>query len=826
MKLKTISRAIVIACALMATGFAAVPLIVPHQGRLLDSDDQPVSGQRDLTFRIFETVTGGSALWTELHSDVPVNDGLFSVMLGSTVTISGDLVVTSGTFETERYLEVQVETDAPLVPRMRIGSAPLAIASSRVSGDITTSPGSMAIGDLNGDGRLDVVCATDLSSINIQDSDASGSSSLKGVVSGDSPGTTNLAGLYLDCDDDGDFVPDAEVSLESSKNGLTVKGSLTMSAGDATRIFDAESDPVDVTLEMRAKPVNSGDNENWIFGGASSVGASHLVAADFDQDGLEDLAVSSRVTSVGGSLSIQAGELELGSTTSLFSVTGQPTPIGEVGEISLRMSVDSGGNGKSEYEVDVDCGGPAENARLKLFVDKNGDGTINGSQEFNVSPGGLISDWSWDIEADNFTDRRITAECNDEDAGISILAGVAIPKFIDITAHGQTAAQQADVSMVLGSGPDTTIELYSDDNNNRISIVSLPDGGTVVAGKMELATSPTGVSHTFSWDSNADGVIDQAVGEVCDDNNSGEEFTAGVAIPKFINVTARDNNSTGVADVSMVMGLGPDTTIELHADAGSSRMRLDGPAGEAVNELNDVNAKFFLSHDKELDGAVDRTFSNICNDDGASLAILAGVAIPKFINITAEAKTAAEIGDVSMVMGQGPDTGIDLRVKPIMSNFKVYYQQRQVSITTDSSGGRVAIDTIPTTHTLSIGGGGAFCDGTTWTNASDKNAKENFSEVDGEELLEKIEELSITQWNYKSEGESVTHIGPTAQDFKKAFGVGSDDKSISTVDPSGIALAAIKELNKQNQDLANQNKELQKQLDDLKKKVNELISRR
>jgi len=62
-------------------------------------------------------------------------------------------------------------------------------------------------------------------------------------------------------------------------------------------------------------------------------------------------------------------------------------------------------------------------------------------------------------------------------------------------------------------------------------------------------------------------------------------------------------------------------------------------------------------------------------------------------------------------------------------------------------------------------------------------------------LLDKISKLQITYWNYKGEDVSITHIGPTAQDFYNVFGIGADSISISTIDPSGIALAAIKELN-------------------------------
>jgi hypothetical protein len=107
--------------------------------------------------------------------------------------------------------------------------------------------------------------------------------------------------------------------------------------------------------------------------------------------------------------------------------------------------------------------------------------------------------------------------------------------------------------------------------------------------------------------------------------------------------------------------------------------------------------------------------------------------------------------------------------------------------------------------------------GGVWTNASDKNLKENFRSVDGAELLRRIDHLPITRWNYKSESDDVTHIGPTAQDFVKAFGVGDNDKTISTIDPSGIALAAIKELHKENLSLKGQVAHLQKQIDELKK---------
>ena len=77
---------------------------------------------------------------------------------------------------------------------------------------------------------------------------------------------------------------------------------------------------------------------------------------------------------------------------------------------------------------------------------------------------------------------------------------------------------------------------------------------------------------------------------------------------------------------------------------------------------------------------------------------------------------------------------------------------------------------------------------------SDRNAKENFKPVDARAVLDKVTALPISQWNYKQDT-SMEHIGPMAQDFYAAFGVGPDNKHIATVDADGVALAAIQGLN-------------------------------
>jgi hypothetical protein len=84
--------------------------------------------------------------------------------------------------------------------------------------------------------------------------------------------------------------------------------------------------------------------------------------------------------------------------------------------------------------------------------------------------------------------------------------------------------------------------------------------------------------------------------------------------------------------------------------------------------------------------------------------------------------------------------------------------------------------------------------GGTWTNSSDAARKENFAAVDSRQILEALAVLPNGTWNYRAEGDNVVHLGPTAQDFYAAFGLGDSETAISTIDADGVALASIQAL--------------------------------
>jgi len=107
--------------------------------------------------------------------------------------------------------------------------------------------------------------------------------------------------------------------------------------------------------------------------------------------------------------------------------------------------------------------------------------------------------------------------------------------------------------------------------------------------------------------------------------------------------------------------------------------------------------------------------------------------------------------------------------------------------------GRVGIGTNNPSQALHVIGN-ILATGTITPN-SDRNAKTDIVEVDAAAILARVTELPIRQWRFKAEGSGVKHVGPMAQDFRAAFGLGEHETAIATVDADGVALAAIQGLN-------------------------------
>ena len=94
----------------------STPGVLSYQGQLTDAAGNPVNGNVDITFRLYDVPEGGTPLWEEAHTGanaVPVEGGLFHVLLGSLNPIPSDV----WSHDDALYLGIQVESDPEMTPR-------------------------------------------------------------------------------------------------------------------------------------------------------------------------------------------------------------------------------------------------------------------------------------------------------------------------------------------------------------------------------------------------------------------------------------------------------------------------------------------------------------------------------------------------------------------------------------------------------------------------------------------------------------------------------------------------------------------------------------
>ncbi len=94
----------------------------------------------------------------------------------------------------------------------------------------------------------------------------------------------------------------------------------------------------------------------------------------------------------------------------------------------------------------------------------------------------------------------------------------------------------------------------------------------------------------------------------------------------------------------------------------------------------------------------------------------------------------------------------------------------------------------------------------------------------GKDVLDRLGKIPITTWNYKASDNNTRHMGPMAQDFYEAFGLGEDNKHLSALDTNGVALAAIQALYQLNQEKDAEIKALKKHYENIEARLAKMES--
>ena len=127
------SAVIAAVAVIFALGSPALPALaqtpdsLSYQGQLVDSGGQPVDGTVNLRFRLWDAPSGGAVQWDESQVGVAVDEGVFSVYLGSEVPLAGV------SFAEPLYLGVSINGGAELSPRTPLVPVPYARQARHVS---------------------------------------------------------------------------------------------------------------------------------------------------------------------------------------------------------------------------------------------------------------------------------------------------------------------------------------------------------------------------------------------------------------------------------------------------------------------------------------------------------------------------------------------------------------------------------------------------------------------------------------------------------------------------------------------------------------------
>jgi hypothetical protein len=383
---------------------------------------------------------------------------------------------------------------------------------------------------------------------------------------------------------------------------------------------------------------------------------------------------------------------------------------------------------------DDQCGGGADKASVTGTAFPNADGTIGFGLNIVTTPGGRPLHVDAEINLGTFS-------------GTWRDSAGATGTFVFTPGAGNGGGPRPLPSAV----PST--------------IVLRPDGGFVAAGTLGQGAIPaSGPGARMMWyPGQAAFRAGRALGQDWDESNVG---FASVALGQ--GTVARGEGSTALGLATTASGggsaaLGFGTTASGVASAAlGSGTTASGFASTALGRGTTAIATDSLAGgtNSEAQGVAALAFGSAVRAIGASSVALGSRAVADFGSfVFADTASDGSFGAGSNQFFVRASSGVAFFTNP-----------------TSTTGVRLAAG------------------GSQWLTLSDARTKQSFRELDGEDVLARIARLPVREWSYKEQDAAIRHIGPTAQDFHAAFGLGEDPLRIGTLDADGVALAAVQAL--------------------------------
>jgi hypothetical protein len=426
-----------------------------------------------------------------------------------------------------------------------------------------------------------------------------------------------------------------------------------------------------------------------------------------------------------------------------------------------------------------------------------------GTGPFSVVAADVNGDGKPDLISANYSASTLTVLTNNGSGGFALAS----------TLTAGSSPESVTAADFNGDGKPDLISANSG-NNTLTVLTNNGSGGFVLASSPGVGSFPTSVTAA---DVNGDGKVDLITANlsastltVLTNNGSGGFVLASSpGVGSFpSSVTAADVNGDGKVDLITANGLTNTLTVLMNNGSGGFVLASSPSLGSSPQSVTaaDVNG----------DGKLDLISANgVANN----LTIWFNATGFNGVFVGTGQFSSASFGTASFGASLGPKLNLYNTTFGLGIQNSVLYSRVAVGGGFGWFAGGVHND-----NTFNAGGGsvlmtltsGGLAVNGTFVSASDRNIKQDFSEVDSRAVLEKVAQLPIQTWVYKNDP-GTKHLGPMAQDFYAAFAVGPDDKHITTVDESGVALAAIQGLNQKLEKQRAENAELKRRLEMLER---------
>jgi len=319
------------------------------------------------------------------------------------------------------------------------------------------------------------------------------------------------------------------------------------------------------------------------------------------------------------------------------------------------------------------------------------------------------------------------------------------------------------------------------------------NGSFVATGNLGVGTSPKqGKGYRTSWDSYKGAFRSGYADNEWDDANVGFFSWAG------------GSNSTAVGLYALAFGdtNSAESTSSIVFGSGNQVKGAAGFSAGAGNRVCDTYG-VALGNNAKSGGPL---INGKCDPDTYNIRGLAAVAIG--YNVTADQDHTTAMGKFATNNGfTGTFIWSDGSAQQSADTFRNTANNEFAARAT--GGFRFRTNLGGTTGCNLPAGSGVF--NCTSTRAS----KTNFASVSGNDVLAKVRSLPITTWNYISEGEKVRHLGPMAEDFYAAFGLGEGSKTIGVQDLASVSLAGVKALEERTAELQDKTEEIERLRDEV-----------